>query len=47
MHLQLPHISLVEMVTQPSYTDLEGDATGKGLHFPIQVLTGLHGDDLR
>lgn len=37
MHPQLPHISIVEMVTQPPYTYLEGGATGKGLHFPLQV----------
>lgn len=30
MHPQLPHISLVGMVTQPPYTLLQGGATGKG-----------------
>lgn len=36
MHPHLPHISLVEMVTQPPYTLLEGGATDRGLCFPLQ-----------
>lgn len=36
IHPQLPHISLVEVVTQPPYTLLEGGATGNGLCFPLQ-----------
>lgn len=46
MHPQLPHISLEEMVTQPPYTYLEGGATSKGIHFPLQVVSDLQGDDL-